>query len=82
MCELMEQYVKEEREEGKAEGKAEIIREMLKDDMSIDKIAQYANVDIKYVLKIQSNMLENEQLQKINYLFLYNINGIKRVFQV
>lgn len=62
MCELMEQYVKEEREEGKAEGKAEIIREMLKDDMSIDKIAQYANVDIKYVLKIQSNMLENEQL--------------------
>lgn len=66
MSELMELYFKEEleasREEGKTEGREEIIQEMLKDDMSIDKIAQYANVDRKYVLKIQSNMLENEQL--------------------
>lgn len=43
MCELMEQYVQEEREEGKAE----MIQEMLRDDMSIDKIAQYANIDRK-----------------------------------
>lgn len=66
MCELMEQYAKdyaeEYAEEQRAEGKAEMIQEMLRDDMSIDKIAQYANVDRKYVLKIQSNMLENEQL--------------------
>ncbi len=50
------------REEGRAESKAEIIQEMLKDNMSIDKIAQYTDMDIKYILKIQSNMLEKGQL--------------------
>lgn len=62
MCELMEQYAEDRVEEAKKETQDKIIQGMLKDDMSIDKIAQYANVDIKYVLKIQSNMLENEQL--------------------
>ena len=27
--------------------------------MSVDKIAQYADTDINYVLKIQSNMIES-----------------------
>ncbi len=31
--------------------------------MSVDKIAQYADTDINYVLKIQSNMIESGQLQ-------------------
>lgn len=62
MCELMEQYAKNRVEEAKKETQDKIIQGMLRDDMPIDKIAQYANVDRKYILKIQSNMLENEQL--------------------
>ncbi len=62
MCELMEQYAEDRVEEAKKETQDKMIQEMLKDDMSIDKIAQYTSMDIKYILKIQSNMLENGQL--------------------
>ncbi len=59
MCEIMEEYAEERVEEAKKE----MIQEMLRDDMSVDKIAQYADTDINYVLKIQSNMIESGQLQ-------------------
>lgn len=70
MSQLMELYFKEEleegrregREEGREEGRKEMIQGMLKDDLSINKIAQYANTDIDYILKIKSDMIKNGEL--------------------
>lgn len=61
MCEVMEKYAKEYAQDKIKETKKEMIQEMLKDNMSMDKIAQYANTDINYIVKIQMDMTKNEQ---------------------
>lgn len=63
MCEIMEQYVKEYAEEYAKETKKEMIQGLLLQDVSINIIAQSANVDTRYILKIQNDMIESGQLQ-------------------
>lgn len=50
------------REEGIEEGKTEMIQELLLKNVSIDIIAQCAKMDVKHILEIQNNMIENGQL--------------------
>ena len=70
MSNLMELYYHEEleegrrksRQEGRQEGKQEVIQGMLLQNISTDIIAQCANTDIEYILKIKSDMIKNGQL--------------------
>ena len=49
MCEVAEKL----EQKGKTEGKAEIIKNMIKDGMAIEKIAQLANVEISLVQELK-----------------------------
>lgn len=53
MCEVAEKLEQKGKTEGKAEGKAEIIKNMIKDGMAIEKIAQLANVEISLVQELK-----------------------------
>ncbi|MBQ3670338.1 MAG: hypothetical protein II921_02530 [Treponema sp.] len=53
MCKIMQDFVREEREDAKAEGRAEIAEEMLKDgSFSLEKIVQISHLPLETVKQL------------------------------
>ena len=64
MSTLLEQFVQEERREGRAEGKRESARRMIqKGKLSLFDIAEYLDITLKEVEEIK-NSIEEEEKQK------------------